>query len=172
MSLLIYSFRRHDIIRQKSTLNYKLMSLQKKLMDLQSYASKIADGIVSLNDMLEVPASQYNQLSVFMQYSHQMAYNGAQQKFSVMSQVPGSMPQMPNAQLQQQYSQLMFKSLYDQEREKAAEVEKRRLNVVETKIQQEVAQIQTQLQMLESEEKNVTSAEEKAAEASAPKYTA
>lgn len=170
MSLLIFAYRKQDIIRRKSDLQLKLMNLNKKLMDLQSYASSIADGTVSMNDLITAPSSMFGRMSIFMQYSHQMAMQGAQEKFAYMSQTPGVMPQLQNPQLQQQYAQMMFKNLYDQEREKSTKVEQKILNQQDTKIQQEKTTIETQLKMLEAEEQTNNAAEDKAAQSSAPKY--
>ncbi|MFA7658585.1 MAG: hypothetical protein WCY19_04065 [Candidatus Gastranaerophilaceae bacterium] len=172
MSLLIFVYRHQDIIRRKSELNMKLMLLKQKLFDLQSYASSIADGSVSMNDLMNAPASQFNRMSIFMQYSHQAALQGAQEKFAVMSQVPGAIPQMQNAELQQRFSQMMFKSFYEQEKEKFNKVEQKVLNDQDKRIEQEVASIETQLKMLDAEEQKVTEAEDKAAEKGAPKYVA
>ena len=46
MSLLIFAYRKLEIIRQKEELNYRLMNMNRKLHDLQQYASNIADGSV------------------------------------------------------------------------------------------------------------------------------
>lgn len=172
MSLLIFSFRRQFIIQRKSELNFKLMMLRQKQMDLQSYAASIADGSVSLNDLMKAPASQFNRMSIFMMYSHQSAMMGAQQKFGMMSQVPGAIPPVQDPQMQQQYQQMLFKNLYDQERERFNKQEQAILNEQDKKMEQEMNQIQTQLSMLEAEEKTVSEAETKAAESSAPKYVA
>lgn len=172
MSLLIFVYRHQDIIQRKSALNMKLMTLKQKLFDLQSYAASISDGSVSLNDLMNAPASQFNRMSIFMQYSHQAAMQGAQEKFAVMSQMPGAIPQMQNPQLQQQYQQMMFKSLYEQEKDRFNKVEHKLLNQQDTKISQEVAKLETQLKMLDAEEQKVTEAEDKAAEKGAPRYVA
>ena len=52
MSLLIFAYRKLDINRQRSDLNYRLMEITRKLSDLQQYASNIADGSVSMSDMM------------------------------------------------------------------------------------------------------------------------
>lgn len=175
MSLLIFSYRRQQIIAQKNAISLRLMQLQKQYMDYQQYASSIADGTVSLNDLMSVPSSLFNRMSIFMQYSHQQSYANAQQQMAYVRNIPGAIPQMSNdatqnAQLQQQYTQAMFKQFYDQGRQQAAEKEKKLLDTMDTKIEQEKATLETQLQMLTAEEKTVSEAESKAAEASAPKY--
>lgn len=172
MSLLIFAYRKQDIIRRKNDLNFKLLNLKQKLMDLQSYASSIADGTVSLNDLMKAPPSMFNRMSIFMMYSHEAAMSGAQQKYALLSQTPGAIPPMQDPNMQQQYAQMMFKNLYDQEREKTSKVEQKILNEQDKKIQQEVARIETQLKMLDAEEQTVTQAEDKAAEKGAPKYVA
>ncbi len=172
MSLLIFTYRHQDIIKRKADLNFKLMNLKQKLMDLQTYASNIADGTVSMNDLMTAPASMFNRMSIFMMSSHQASLSGASEKFTLMSQIPGSMPQMQNPQLQEQYANMMFKNLYDQEREKFGKVEQKILNQQDTKIQQECSRLETQLKMLDAEEQQVSESEGKAAEKSAPKYVA
>lgn len=172
MSLLIFAYRKQDIIRRKNDLNFKLLNLKQKLMDLQSYASSIADGTVSLNDLMKAPPSMFNRMSIFMMYSHQSAMSGAQQKYALLSQTPGAIPPMQDPNMQQQYAQMMFKNLYDQEREKTSKIETKMLNEQDKRIQQETARIETQLKMLDAEEQTVTQAEDKAAEKGAPKYVA
>lgn len=170
--LLIFSYGRHSNIERKSKLNLKLVELRKKLMDLHDYSSSIADGNVSLNDLMKVPPSQFNRMSVFMMYSHQSAMAGAQEKYAYMSQVPGAVPQMQTPQLQQQFSQMMFKNLYDQERQKFQKVEEKLLNNEDKKIEQEIEKIKTDLQMIEADDKNLESAQEKGAQESSAKYVA
>jgi len=172
MSLLIFSFQRQKIIQLKSDLNMKLIGLKLKLMDLQSYASSIADGTVSMNDLMNSPPSQFGRMSIFMMYSHQAAMAGAQQKFGLMSQTPGVMPPTQDPNLQQQYQYMLFKNLYEQERQNFSKMEAKMLNEQNKKIEQEVAQVETQLKMIEAQENSVKEAEAKAAENSAPKYVA
>lgn len=172
MSLLIFAYRKQDIIRRKNDLNFKLLALKQKLMDLQSYASTIADGSVSLNDLMKAPPSMFNRMSIFMMYSHQSAMAGAQQKYAMVSQTPGAIPQMQDPNMQQMYNNMVFKNLYDQEKEKTSKVEQKVLNEQDKRIQQETARIETQLKMLDAEEEKVSAAEDSAAKKSAPQYVA
>lgn len=172
MSILIFAYRKHDIINRKAAINIKLMGLQQKLRDLQSYASSIADGTISMNDLMTAPSSMFNRMSIFMMYSHQAAMTGAQEKFGPMSQM--AMQQMAQAgqtdqQQQALYQQSLFKNLYTQEREKFSKLEEKILNQQDTKIQQEIVQLETQAKMLDSEEKKIDEGIDKEAE-KAPKY--
>lgn len=170
MSLLIFAYRKLDIIRRKSDLEYKLMEIKRKLYDMHDYASNIADGSVSLNDLMKAPPSMFNRMSMFMMYSHQASMAGAQEKFAFMSQTPGAIPPMANPQLQQQYSQMLFKNLYDQEREKFKKIEEKVLNEQNKKLDMEASKVEAQLKMLEAELSSTKEAEDKAAKDSAPKY--
>ena len=172
MSLLIFAYRHQDIIGRKNALNMKLMELKQKLMELQTYASSIADGSVSMNDLMNAPASMFGRMSIFMMYSHQAGMAGAQEKMPMMSQMSAPQMQQMAPQMQQQYQQAMFKSLYDQEKETFSKNEQRILNEQEKRGSMEVSKIETQLKMLDKDEEEVSKAEDKAAEKSAPKYVA
>lgn len=172
MSLLIFSLRRQQIVALKNSLNFKLLNLNQRMMDLQTYAASIADGSVTPNDLMSAPASLFGRMTAYMNYSHQYAMAGAQNKFGqfmIMNQA--NYAQVPD-EFKQQYQQIMFKGLYEQERAQAAEVEKKLLNVEEKKIEQEVLRIQTQLKMLDSEQEQVSKSEDDAAKKSAPQYVA
>jgi len=171
MGLLIFAYRKQDIIRRKSDLEFKLIQLSKKLQDLASYSSSIADGSVSTNDLMNAPASVFNRMSSFMMYSHQASIAGAQQQMPfVMMQQQMAMQQMQNGQMQQQYQQMVFQNLYKQQREKFSEVETKMLNEQEKKITAEKERISDQLKMMEKELESVTAAEDNAIKSSAPKF--
>lgn len=170
--LLCGTARLHDIISLKSRLNYQLMSLRQKLIDLQQYSASIGDGTVSADDLMNAPASMFQKMSIFMAYSDQFGRANANQNIgTVMAMNQQNMTQMPPA-LQQQYQQMAFINLYNQGKEKLAQQETKRLNVEEAKMEKEKSQLETQLQMLEAEEKSTKEAVDAAAKDSAPKYVA
>ena len=84
MSLLVFAYRKIQILRQKNDLNYRLMQLNQKLEDLQQYASNIADGSVSMSDMMNTPASMFGRTMMYMTYSHNGALQNAQQQMQQM----------------------------------------------------------------------------------------
>lgn len=172
MGLFTFSYRRQSIIARKADISLKLIQLRQRQMDLQSYASSIADGSVSMNDLFGAPASVFMRMTGFMTYSHQQALMGAQNALPgmlAMAQGSGVFNNM-NQQTQQQYQQMLFKNLYDKERERFNHQEQKVLNHEDKRIEQQVAQLNTQLQMLEAEEKNITQAESEEAKNSAPKF--
>ena len=172
MSLLIFGFRKIDIIRQKNDLNYRLMQVSKKLSDLQQYSANIGDGSVSMFDMMNTPASMFNRQMMFSMYSHNMALAGAQQNFMMMQPMMNMQMQQMDPSAQAMYQQWVFKNLYQQQKERINKVEQKLLNQQETQIQQEKAKIESQLKMLDQELQSVSEAENKAIENWKPNYVA
>ena len=172
MSLLIFGFRKIDIIRQKNDLNYRLMQITKKLSDLQQYSANIGDGSVSMFDMMNTPASMFNRQMMFSMYSHNMALAGAQQNFMMMQPMMNMQMQQMDPNAQAMYQQWVFQNLYKQQKERINKVEQKLLNQQETQIQQEKAKIESQLKMLDQELQSVSEAENKAIENWKPNYVA
>lgn len=174
MALLIFAYRKMDIIRRQNDLEYRLLNITRKLQDLQQYASNISDGSISMNDMMNCPSSMFNRQMMFMSYSHNQSIMGAQQKFGMMQpMMQMQMQQMQNnPQMQSMYQQWMYQNLYQQERERMAKVEAKNLNQQETSIAQEKAKIETQIKMLSQELESCKEAEKQGAQAWKPEYTA
>lgn len=170
MSLLMFSYRVQSLIARKEKLNFDIMQLSQKLMEMQSYASSIADGCVSMNDLLNSPGNMLGRMSIFMQASHQASYAFATQNMGpMMAMNQMNMAQVP-PQMQAQYQQYIFKSLYEQERQKFADGEKRLMDREETKIRMSLAQKQDEAQMVEAELKSTKESLSQEAKDSAPKY--
>ena len=172
MSLLIFAYRKQDIIRRKSDLNFKLLQIKAKLFDLHDYAGNIADGSVSLNDLMKCPPSLFNRMTSFMMYSHQASEAGAKQKYWMMQNTQGAIPQMPDANQQNQMNQMVYNNLYEKQREEFKKIEEKALNEQNKKLDQESAKVEEQLKMLDEELKQVSEATDAAAKSSAPKYVA
>lgn len=171
MSLLIFAYRKLDINRQRHDLNYRLMEITRKLSDLQQYASNIADGSVSMSDMMNTPASMFGRQLMYMQYAHNGALFGAQQQMGMLQpQIAMQMQQMPNPQYQQMYQQWIFKNLYNQQREQIGKQEQKLLNEQEKQIQAEKLKIETQIKLLDQEYDSCKQAESKEVERWKPEY--
>lgn len=165
MSLLVFAYRKIDINRRLLDANYRLTEISKKLMDLQQYAANIADGSVSTSDMVNTPSSQFGRQLMYMQYSHNTALFGAQQKMAMMQpSLAMQMQQMPNPQYQQMYQQWVFNNMYNQERERIGKQEQKLLNEQEKQMTAEKQKIETQVKLLEQELQSVKEGENKAAE--------
>lgn len=175
MSLLVFAYRKIQILRQKNDLNYRLMKLNQKLEDLQQYASNIADGSVSMSDMMNTPASMFGRTMMYMTYSHNGALQNAQQQMQqmmMMPQVQAQMQQLQDPNQQMMYQNWIFDNLYKQQREQFGKVEQKLLNEQEKEIQQEKAKLETQLKMLEAEFDSTKQGEDKAASSWKPEYVA
>lgn len=179
MSLLVFAYRKYEMIRQKNELNYRLVALTRKLNELQQYAANIGDGTLSMSDMLNVPSSMFNRSMAFMAYSHNGALRGAQMNMQMMSpQINMQIQQMqqmsqnqdPNAVTM--YQNYIFQNLYKQELEKYQKHEQKLLNQQEQEIQQEKARIEAQLRMIEAEYESTVQAEKQSAQFWKPEYTA
>jgi len=106
-----------------------------------------------------------------MQYAHNGALFGAQQKMAMMQpMMMQQMAQMPNPQYQQMYQQWIFKNMYDQERERMGKQEQKLLNEQEKQIQAEKLKIETQLKALDQEYDSCKQAESKEIERWKPEY--
>ena len=173
MSLLIFAYRKLDIMHRKNDLNYRLMNLTRKLSDMQQYAANIADGSVSMSDMMNTPSSMFGRQMMYMQYAHNGALFGAQQKMAMMQpQIAMQMQQMQDPNYQVMYQQWIFKSLYDQERERMGKQETKLLNEQEKQIQAEKAKLETQLKLLDQELEACKQGEDAAVKQWKPEYTA
>lgn len=172
MSLLIFSYRKQEIIRRKNEISFKLMNLTKKLMDLQSYSTSVSDGTVSMSELIQAPASMFNRMSIFAMGSNNASIEQTNMKFSQLA-TSGMLAQMMSSVPQEQqaaYQQMVKQNLYIQSREAFGKREEKLLNMENLKIDQEKAKLETQLKMLEAEESKVSEQEDKAAKDSAPKY--
>ena len=170
MSLLIFAYRKLDINRRKSDLNYRLMELTRKLSDLQQYAANIADGSVSMSDMMNTPSSMFGRQLMYMQYAHNGSLFGAQQKFAMMQPVIAMQMQQMQPGMQQMYQNWIFKNLYDQERERMGKQEAKLLNEQEKQIQAEKLKLETQLKLLDQELEACKQGEDKSVEQWKPNY--
>lgn len=149
------------------------MNLTRKLEDLQQYAANIADGSVSMSDMMNTPGSMFGRQLMYMQYAHNASIFGAQQQMQMMQpQIMMQMQQMQDPNMQAMYQNWIFKSLYDQQREQIGKQETKLLNEQEKQIQAEKAKIETQLKLLDQELEACKQGEDKGAEQFKPNYTA
>ena len=173
MSLLIFAYRKLDIMHRKNDLNYRLMNLTRKLSDMQQYAANIADCSVSMSDLMNTPSEVFGRHMMYMQYAHNGALFGAQQKMAMMQpQIAMQMQQMQDPNYQAMYQQWIFKSLYDQERERMGKQETKLLNEQEKQIQAEKAKLETQLKLLDQELEACKQGEDAAVKQWKPEYTA
>lgn len=172
MGLLVATYMQQCIINRKSNVNQKLIALRQRQFDLHSYSSAVADGSVSMNDLFGAPPTMFMRMTAHMMSSHQQALASAQQGLPGMLAMAGANGIFANLQpeMQQQYQQMIFKNLYDKEREKFARQEEKIISQEDKRIEQQVAQLTTELQMLEAQEKSYAQQVSEEAKNSAPKF--
>lgn len=172
MGLLVATYMQQYIINRKSNVNQKLCALRMRQYDLQNYSSAVADGSVSMNDLMGAPPTMFMRMTAHAVSAHQQASALAQQQFPGMMAMAGANGVFAGLQpqMQQQYQQMIFKSLYDKEREKFARQEASIIAKEDKRIEQQIAQLTTELQMLEGQEKAIAQQVSEEAKNSAPKF--
>lgn len=149
MTFLVLFARKMSLKNQVSDLNYRLMQKEQELQDLQSYTAAIADGEVSLNDLSSAPASMFGNLTQYMIGSNNYAMTAAQTQYGAMG---GQMTQVSSdATAQQQYQNLVFKNLYDTQKQQYLKAEQAKLHVKEKSIENEKLKLEQQLKLMETE---------------------
>ena len=157
------------------------MELAQRLQDLAAYAGNIADGILTPGEFMNAPASifgcQLNFLnssvpkalyeagrSTQMYMNNIMNVNAASNGQYAMAVDPSN----PQSIFTNQF--FIFNSFMKQALDAAGKAEGAKVKQMETSIQSQKLQIETQLKAAEAELKSVEEAEQKGIEAAAPKY--
>ena len=173
MGILIFTARVHDLIYQKSNIEYRLMKLTKKLRDMQQYAATVGNGSVSIGDLLNSPGSMMGRTMNYLAFAHNSSMQYMQQNLPLMQQMyQQQMAQQQNPQQQQMMQNYMMKMLYMQGRDRAAQIEAKNLNMEEQRIAQEKEKLETQLAEVNQELKSAKEARDQGIKDMAPKYIA
>ena len=169
MSLLVFFHRKMQVKNLIADKQYLLMQKKQEMMDLQSYTSGIADGSVSMNDLANAPASMFGRMTQYMVNSHNAAMAGAQQNMAYVQGGQMGMQGMDSVQMQQ-YNTMIFKNLYDQQKQQFQKVEEAVLNQKNKALDNECLKIEQELKLLEAEYQQLGSAVDKSVQDAAPKY--
>ncbi len=156
----MFTARVHFLIHQKLDIEHKLTKLTKKLQDLQSYASLVGNGGVSIGDLLNSPGSTMGRAMGYLAFAHNSSLQYMQQ-----------MGQGQTAQQQQQMQEYIMRSLYQQGRDRAMQVETRNLKVEEQRIAQEKEKLEALGKSVEAELQAARQARDAGIKDMAPKYT-
>ena len=173
MGILIFTARVHDLIYQKSNIEYRLTKLTKKLRVMQQYAATVGNGSVSIGDLLNSPGSMMGRTMNYLAFAHNSSMQYMQQNLPLMQQMyQQQMAQQQNPQQQQMMQNYMMKMLYMQGRDRAAQIEAKNLNMEEQRIAQEKEKLETQLAEVNQELKSAKEARDQGIKDMAPKYVA
>jgi ATP-dependent Lon protease len=172
MGVLIFTARVHDLIFQKSNVEYRLTKLTKKLRDLQQYSAAISNGGVSIGDLLNAPGSMLGRTINYLGFAHNNALQYAQDNAPYMQSM--YMRQTGNAQTaeqQQQMNEYIMRQLYKQGRDMALQYETKNLKLEEDKLTQEKEKLETLGKEIEADLKSAKEARDNSIKDMAPKYT-
>lgn len=150
--------RKLFLIRQKYDVNAKIMNITRKITDLQRYASNIADGKVSAQEMYDVPTKLFGRQSIFQQYAHNRSLQMANMQMATMAPMMAMQMQNVNPQYQALYQQNMFMNLYKEARKEAAQEEQKLLNEQEKELVLEKEKLQALAQEYDVELKGLNEA--------------
>ena len=173
MGFLIFTARVHDLIHQKHEVEYKLAKLTKKMRDMQRYSSLVANGGVSIGDLLNSPGTMMGRAMNYLSYAHNTSLQYMNQNAPAMQMMyQQQIGAAQNPQQQMMMQNYIMRSLYTQGRDYAAQVETRNLKDEEAKMQSEKEQLETQAQEIAQELKAAKEARDQDIKDMAPKYTA
>lgn len=151
---LVGSWRIQHLIHEKYEKNDRLRKISMEIRDLQSYATNISDGALSLQEMMSCPASMFNRQMQYMMASSQYAQMSAQNQMTQMASNPmyqQMMSQSQDPQVLQAYQQMMYQSFYKQAQQQFAKYEAKLLNDKEAEMQKEKTSLETELAMINEE---------------------
>jgi len=173
MAFLIFAARVHDLLKQKSDIQYKLNKISTKLRHLQEYAATIGNGSISIGDLLRCPGTMMGRAVGYLSYANASAMQYMQANAPMMTmmfqqQNAGMMQNPQQAAMMQNY---IMRTLYSQGRELVKQQEEKNLKVEEGKIAAEKESLQTQLQEITEEIKAAKEARDQGIKDLAPKYT-
>lgn len=172
MGILIFTARVHDLIHRKNDIEYRLSKLTKRLRDVQQYAATIANGGVSIGDLLNSPSSMMGRTMNYLGFAHNSALQYMQQNAPYMQQMyMQQMGQQQTAQQQQQMNQYIMRQLYQQGRDRALQVEERNLKAEEARLGQEKEKLETLGKEIAAELQAAKEARDQGIKEMAPKYT-
>ena len=169
----MFTARVHDLCRQKSDIQYKLLKISRKLRDLQQYAAMVGNGNISIGDLLGSPGSMMGRSMAYINYAHNSALQYMQMNAPMMQAMyQQQMGASQNPQQVQQMQNYIMRTLYIQGREQAAQVEQKNLKVEEGKLAQEQDTLKTLLDEITAELQEAKKARDEDIKLMAPKYTA
>ena len=173
MGFLIFTARIHDLIHRKHEVEYRLAKLTKKMQDMQKYSTLVANGSVTIGDLLNSPGSMMGRTMNYLAYAHNSSLQYMQQNAPMMQAMyQQQMGANQNQQQQIMMNNYIMRTLYTQGRDYAAQVETRNLKDEETRMQSEKEKLEVEAQEIAQELKAAKEARDQDIKDMAPKYVA
>lgn len=172
MGIFTFTARVHALMYEKSNIEYRLMKLTKKMQALQQYSSLIANGGVSIGELLSAPGMAMGRTLNYLAWAHNNSVLYMQQNApQAISWYQSQMGNTQDAQSIQKMQKWIMTKMYEQGREKAMQIETRNLKVEEDRLAQEKERLTAQGTAVEAELKAAKEGRDAAIKDMAPKYT-
>ena len=149
--------RINDLIKRKADYEKQRRQLDNQINDLKTYATAIADGGISIAELMKMPSSMYNRTLTFMNASMQYCQNSSMFQMSQLASQPYYQNQMTQQtpDVQQSYRNMMQMSFYNQAKGQFAKYEESLLHEKEKALQQERDDLNSNLELCKAELDNV-----------------
>ena len=173
MGFLIFTARVHALIHRKHEIEYRLAKLTKKMQDMQKYSTLVANGSVTIGDLLNTPGSMMGRTMNYLAYAHNSSLQYMQQNAPMMQAMyQQQMGANQNQQQQIMMNNYIMRTLYTQGRDYAAQVETRNLKDEEARMKSDKEKLEVEAQEVAQELKAAKEARDQDIKDSAPKYVA
>lgn len=153
--LLTNHMRISELIQRKCEIQNKLREAKVYLNELKRYAECIADGKVSIFDMLNTPTSMFPRIMMYNQYSARYCKDSADFQLNELVHSPyynNVMTLQPNfAQNQGVYQEMMRQSFYQEAQKQFAKYEAQLLHEKETEASERSDSLKTELEAINAE---------------------
>ncbi len=177
----IFTMRKLQLTQRINQLQYRQMQLAQRLQDLAVYAGNVADGLITPSEFMNGPASifgvQLNYLNSSVPKALFEASTASQMYMTNLMNVNAASgghyamavdPSKPSSINTNQF--FIFNAFLKQAMDAAGKAEAAKVKQMETAIQNEKAQIDTQIKAAEAEMDAVQKAEDDGIKKSAPQY--
>lgn len=171
MGILMFTARIHDLIHQKSSVEYRLTKLTRKLRDLQNYAANIASGGMTIGNLLNSPGSMMGRTLGYLAFAHNSSIFYMEQNAPGVENMWGQQMQQMTPEAQAQMSEYIRRQLYQQGRDRALQIETRNLKVEEESMTREKDKLEALGKSIEAELKSAKEGRDAGIRDMAPKYT-
>ncbi len=172
MTWVVNTIRMQALKTREQDMNWKLLQISQRLIDLGNYGASIGDGMISDSEASSMPAAFQNRTLGFMYNSMQNAVPSANNKLDEYMALRNDMgPIYSNGangngtfgdgMTDAQWSEMcdsIYQGFLKTELEEYSKQETEKIHVEEKKIQQEKLQLETQLKAIQAEYEGISKA--------------
>jgi hypothetical protein len=151
--ILSSSWRIRQLIDRRSDRKHRLQTLNIEIGDIKAYAQNIADGNISIGEMMKTPTSMYQRQLLYMNTASAYAGATAQTQMQQLMSSPNyqALLSKQDPQVQQAYNYMMQESFYKQAQQQFTKYESSLLHEKERAMEEEKQMITEELTAIEGE---------------------